>query len=84
MYLAIAANEVYFCDYCRKMSKRFCERPFTLHRQQLEKYKQHFDVAPHGKISADAHGNGFGAILTKVCQSLLCAILLYGASASSG
>jgi len=29
-----------------------------LHRQQPEKYKQNFDVTPHGKITADAHGKG--------------------------
>jgi len=34
----------------------FCERPFALHHQQPEKDKQNFDVAPHGNISADAHG----------------------------
>jgi len=66
------------------MEQALCERPFTLHRQQPEKYKQNFDVATHGIISADAHGKGFEAILTKVCRSLLRAILLYGASASSG
>jgi len=27
----------------------------ALHRQQPEKDKQNFDVAPHGKISAGAH-----------------------------
>jgi len=34
------------------------ELPFTLHRQQPEKYKQNVDVVPHGKLSADAHGKG--------------------------
>jgi len=33
----------------------FCERPFALHRQQAEKDKQTVDVAPPGKICADAH-----------------------------
>jgi len=34
----------------------FCESPFTLYRQQPEKDKQNFDVAPLalGKISADS------------------------------
>jgi len=36
--------------------KAFCERPFALHYQQPEKDKQSFDIAPSGKISADAHG----------------------------
>jgi len=58
------------------MEQSLCELPFTLHRQQPEKYKQNFDFASHGK--------GFWFILTKVCRSLLCAILLNGASASSG
>jgi len=64
------------------MEQALCQRPFTLHRQQPEKYKQNFDVASHGKISAEDHGKGFGAILTKVFRSLLYAILLNGSSAS--
>jgi len=35
--------------------KAFSERPFALHRQQIEKDKQNCDVAPTGKISADGH-----------------------------
>jgi len=66
------------------MEQALCERPYTLHRQQPENYKQNFDFASHGKVSADAHGKGFWVILTKVCRSLLCTILLNGASASSG
>jgi len=64
------------------MEQALCERPFAMNHQQPEKSKQNFDVAPHEKISPDAHGKGFGAIVTKVCRSLLCAILLNGASAS--
>jgi len=56
------------------MEQALCERPFTLHRQQPEKYKQNFDVAPHEKISPYAHGKGFGVIVTKICRSLLYAI----------
>jgi len=37
-------------------------------KKKPAKYKQNFNIAPHGKISADAHGKGFGAIVTKVCQ----------------
>jgi len=40
--------------WCRN-GKGFCEGPFALHRQQLENYKQNVNVAPPGKISADAH-----------------------------
>jgi len=56
-----------FCDYCRKMeqfllhimSKALCERPFALHRQQPENYKQNVDIAPiPEKIYADANGKG--------------------------
>jgi len=39
---------------CKK-GKAFCERLFTLHRQQLENNKQNFDAAPPEKIPADAH-----------------------------
>jgi len=42
-----------FCLCCGK-GRAFCERPFALHRQQLERDKQNVDVAP-GKISADTH-----------------------------
>jgi len=44
------------------MEQAFCERPFTLHRQQPEKYKHNLDVAPHGKIYAEAHGRGLGPL----------------------
>jgi len=37
----------------------FCVRPFALHREQPEKDKQNVDIAPQGKISADAHGNKY-------------------------
>ena len=40
----------------RRKSKAFCERPFAFHRHQFEKYEQNVDVAPPGKISANAHG----------------------------
>jgi len=36
--------------WCRK-DEAFCERQFTLHRQQPEKDKQKDDFAPPGKIS---------------------------------
>ena len=36
--------------------KTFCERPSVLHLQQPEKDRQNVDIAPTGKISADAHG----------------------------
>jgi len=71
------------CFLCRK-GKTLCERPLTLHRQQPEKYKQNFDVVPHEKISADAHGKGTwghsneSLPITAVRYSLL----LNGASAS--
>jgi len=32
------------------MGETFCERPFALHRQQPEKDKQKFDVAPLEKF----------------------------------
>jgi len=63
------------------MGKALCECPFALHLQQPEKYKQNIDVSPPGQISADANGQGLGAILTKVCRVLLYAMLLNGASA---
>jgi len=40
------------------MGKALCECPFTLHRQQPEKYKQNIDVSPHGKFSEVANGIG--------------------------
>jgi len=56
--LAIAANEVHFfvtiavkwnnLFLCR-MGQALCERPFALHRQKPEKYKQNVDVAPPWK-----------------------------------
>ena len=36
--------------------KVFCERPFALLRQQPENHIQMSTLAPHGKVSADAHG----------------------------
>ena len=39
-----------------RKGKAFCERQFTLHRQQPEKDKRNFDVAPTGKTSAGVHG----------------------------
>jgi len=33
-----------------RKDKAFCERPFVLHRQQPEKDKQNFGVAPLEKI----------------------------------
>jgi len=39
---------------CRK-GKALCKRPFVLHRQQPEKYKENVDIYLHGKITADAH-----------------------------
>ena len=53
--------------FLRRKGKALCERPFALHRQQPEKYKENVDVSLPGKISAGAHGKGAGAILTKVC-----------------
>jgi len=64
------------------MGKARCERPFTLHRQQPEKHKQNVDVAPLEKFMPTPMESGLGSILTKVCRSLLYAILLNGASAS--
>jgi len=40
------------------MGKALCERAFALHCQKPEKYKQNVDLAPTGKFSADANGNG--------------------------
>jgi len=40
------------------MCKALCERPFALHRQKPEKYKQNVDFSPPGKIYADANGKG--------------------------
>ena len=55
----------------------FCECPFALHRQQPEKGKQNFDVDPHGKISADAHGcTDFDLILRSSSVMLFGSILL--------
>ena len=58
-------QRTHFCDCCRNMgpvrygvegAKRFCERPFALHRQQAGKDKQNVDVASPAKFSAAAHG----------------------------
>jgi len=68
---------------CTK-GKALCERPFALHCQQPEKDKQNVDVAPLEKFLRMPIERGLGAILTKVCRSLLCAIMLNGASASLG
>jgi len=40
------------------MGKALCERPFALHHQKPDKYKQNVDFFPLGKISADANGKG--------------------------
>jgi len=64
------------------MGKALCERPFALHRQQPEKYKQNVDVAPLEKFMSTPVERGLASILTKVCRLLLYAILLNGASAS--
>jgi len=65
------------------MGKALCERPFVLHRQQPEKYKQNVDVAPSlEKFLRTPIERGLGAILGKVCRLLLYAMLLNGASAS--
>jgi len=64
------------------MGKALCERPFALHRQQPEKYKQNVDVAPLEKFLPTPMERGLGSILTKVCRLLLYAVLLNGASAS--
>ena len=40
--------------WCRK-DKAFCERLFALYRQRSEKDKQHDDLDPPEKISANAH-----------------------------
>jgi len=64
------------------MGKALCERPFALHRQQHEKYKQNVNVPPLEKFMRTPMERGLGAILTKVCRSLLYAIVLNGASAS--
>jgi len=37
-------------------SKAFCERPFALQRQQLEKDKQNVNIFHPGKIFVDTHG----------------------------
>jgi len=73
---------------CRK-GKALCKRPFALYRQQPEKYKQNVDVFPLEKLlrtpmerGLGAIESGLGAILMKVCRSLLYAILPNGASAS--
>jgi len=43
--------------WCSK-GKAFCERPFTLHCQQIENDKQNVDITPpHGKNSANARGH---------------------------
>jgi len=68
--------------FCRKR-KALCERSFALHGQQPEKYKQNVEVAtPRKKFLRMPMERGLGAILTKVCRSLLYAVLLIGASAS--
>jgi len=53
------------------MAKALCERPFALHRQQPEKYKQNVDVAPLEKFLPTPMERGLGSILTKVCRLLL-------------
>ena len=67
MVYFVTYRKCIFCDYCRKMeqfllhimSKALCERPFALHRQQPENYKQNVDIAPiPEKIYADANGKG--------------------------
>jgi len=64
------------------MGKALCERPFALHRQQPENYKQNVDVAPLEKFLRTPMERELGAILTKVCRLRLYAVLLNGASAS--
>jgi len=65
------------------MGKALCERPFALHREQPEKYKQNVDVSPpSGKISADTNETGAWGHSNEVCQLLLYAILQNGVSAS--
>jgi len=64
------------------MGKTLCDCPFALHRQQPEKDKQNIDVSPLEKFLRMPMERGLGAILTKVCQLQLYAILLNGASAS--
>jgi len=72
-------TKLIFCDCCRNLGhflwcrngKAFCEGPFTLHRQQLENYKQNVDVAPSGKISADAHVVEQEAIVAAITIALL-------------
>jgi len=64
--------------------KALCKRPFALHHQKPEKYKQNVDVSPLKKFLRMPIERELGAILMKVCRSLLYAILLNGASASCG
>ena len=40
---------IFIAVSCTK-GKTFCERPFTLHRQQPEKDKENFDVTPLEKF----------------------------------
>ena len=39
-----------FCFCCKSKGKAFCERPFALHRQQLENDRQNGDVVPLKKF----------------------------------
>jgi len=41
--------------YSCRNGEEFRESTFTLHRQQPDKDQQNVNVAPPGKISADAH-----------------------------
>ena len=46
MTIAVKWSDFFLC----RKDKTFCERPFTLHRQQPEKHKQNLDVAPIEKF----------------------------------
>jgi len=48
--------------FLRNNGKALCERPFALHRQQTEKYKQNVDVSPW---------KNFCGRPWKICRSLL-------------
>jgi len=65
------------------MEQSLRELLFTLHRQQREKYKQILTLSPMENFLQIPMERGLGAILTKICRSLLCAILLNWASARS-
>jgi len=53
--VTIVVTWAFFVVLSFRNGKTFRERMFALHRQQPDKDEQNVDVAPPGRISADAH-----------------------------